>query len=141
MRIEGPRQVGKAGKKSKNDKNGASGARFTLESGPSTGGLSGTNAAQSINNIGTLLAAQEVDQRSDTVEKTVKRGNDMLDILDQMKLGILSGRVSPQNLQKLRRLSGEKPLLEGHEGLSKVMQSIELRAEVELAKLASRKMR
>lgn len=144
MRIEGLRQTNKAGKKKGSDKANSGGERFRVGPGAAAGGLSGTQGAQSISHIGALLAVQEVEANSDRsgpVTRQLQRGNEMLDRLDQLKLGLLSGRVSPQNLQKLRRLSSEKPMLEGHEGLSKVMQSIELRAEVELAKLAQKKLR
>lgn len=133
MRIDGPRNLAKTGKKSSQVKS-SGGARFVVGSSVQAAGLSG---AQSISNIGALLAAQEVDGVSGQTNQTVRRGHEMLDILDQVKIGLLAGRISPAKLNRLRRLVGENARQADGSRLRPIMQAIELRAEVELAKLAN----
>ncbi len=133
MRIDGPRNLTKANKKSSQVKS-SGGARFVVGGGMQAAGLSG---GQSISNIGALLAAQEVDGVSGQTSRTLKRGHEMLDILDQVKIGLLAGRISPAKLNRLRSLVGEKARQADGSQLRPIMQAIELRAEVELAKLAN----
>lgn len=140
MRIDGARGLNRTDKKTA-AKGRSSGGRFTIDSGGPVSGLSGTGGAQSISHIGTLLAVQEVDNQPSPQQRTLKRGHDMLDMLDNLKLGLLSGRVSPAHVQRLRQLSMERAVLDDQDSLQRTMQAIELRAEVELAKLAMQKRR
>lgn len=141
MRIEKPKDLARTRKKSSTGNVGASGEKFTLETSAPAAGLTGAQATSNISNIGALLSAQEVDGPKTQAEFAVKRGNDMLDMLDQLKVGLLSGRVAPKTLNKLRTLATNTYKLDDNKDLKKVLHSIELRAEVELAKLAQHKSR
>ena len=84
-----------------------------------------------------LLALQSVDTTAERRKKAVTRGKTMLDLLDAVKLGVLDGTLSPATLESLnaavaQRESTDDPALDG------IMAEIELRAEVELAKLQRR---
>lgn len=142
MRIDGPRDVGKSRKKAGSVKSAGSGAKFVIGGAPEASGLTGSGPA-SISNIGALLAVQEVDGADNAASRAagraIRRGNDMLDILDQLKVGFLAGRVSPGGLNQLRHLVADQAQLKNREGLGSVIQAIELRAEVELAKLSQKK--
>lgn len=139
MRIDGPKDVGKPSKTSAKGKSNATGQRFIVGGGDQSAGLSGTGGAGSINNIGALLASQVVDGPAAKREGAVRHGSDMLDVLDQLKVGLLSGRVSPQMINRLRTLVAEKGRFAVGGHLEGVLSQIELRAEVELAKLAKQK--
>ncbi len=139
MRIEGPKDLSKTGKKSSLNKSRSSGQKFVLGGAPGSQAVSSANAPQTISNIGALIAAQEVDGSTAQVDFAVKRGSDMLDMLDKLKIGLLSGRVAPHTLHRLKTLANEHQRLDGHDNLKKIIGSIELRAEVELAKLAQNK--
>ncbi len=139
MRISGPKDVAKTNKKSASSKGAGSGQRFVVGGVGQIGGLSGTNGAHAISNIAPLLATQEVDEKTMQLERAVKHGSNMLDQLDQLKIGLLSGRLSPQVIHRLRSIMAEKGQFEAQDGLKQVLSQIELRAEVELAKLAKQK--
>lgn len=59
----------------------------------------------------------------------------MLDLLDDVRDGLLAGHVSRDTLQRLVQLVGAKREDFVDPGLSSVMDEIDLRARVELAKL------
>ena len=119
------------------------GGMFRVSDPGATPGVISTPMTQSVDNINVLLAAQEQDSIQQNRRATVKRGRNMLDLLDQVKIGYLDGRVAPQTLRQLGALSRQSidqisnSEIDGP--LNHVMQSIELRAEVELAKMAKQK--
>lgn len=139
MRIEKPKDLARTKKKSPASQATSTGAKFTLGVPTPAATLTGAQATSNINNIGALLSAQEVDSSKTQAEVAVKRGTDMLDMLDQLKVGLLNGRVSPSTLNRLKTLATNPQKLDSHQDLKKVLNSIELRAEVELAKLAQQK--
>lgn len=141
MRIEKPKDLANIKKKSSTGQANSSHAAFSLGTPAPAAALTGAQASANINNIGALLSAQEVDNAQTQAQVAVKRGTDMLDMLDKLKVGLLSGRVAPSTLNKLRTLASNPHNFEGSENLKKVISSIELRAEVELAKLAQQKTR
>ena len=139
MRIANTKDLSKTSKKSKASKGNASGQKFRLSPLSASGGLSGASGVQSINHIGALLASQEVDEATVQQKSAVKHGNDMLQQLDQLKLSLLNGRLQPQTVQQLRHSLGQKRHFQVQEGLHSLLQQIELRAEVELAKLSKQR--
>lgn len=108
-------------------------ARTLQESGRSTVG-SGSGFA----GVDALLALQEVSDTSDEGEgrrQAQQHGEGLLDRLDELRLALLEGRV-PQSL--LRRISqglARRPQSGSNSKLEAVLDDIELRAAVELAKL------
>ncbi len=80
-----------------------------------------------------LLALQIVDDPLQQKRRSVQRGKSILDLLDGLKVAMLSGRVPKDTLQRIARSLRQRepsadPILEG------VIAEIELRAAVELAK-------
>lgn len=94
-----------------------------------TGGLTG------IASIDALLALQSVGSPLERKRKAVRRASHILDILDEVKVALLDGGVSPHALSRLvsairdERAETDEPALEG------VLNEIETRAAVEMAKL------
>jgi hypothetical protein len=83
--------------------------------------------------IEALLALQSVEDPLFTRKKAVRRGNALLDTLETIKADLLMGRVSEGRLNQLMALVGqarERNLPE----LDPILDDIELRARVELAK-------
>ncbi|MBH0236865.1 flagellar assembly protein FliX [Methylobrevis albus] len=103
-----------------------------------TGGAAATTAAAgtaSLAGLDALLALQALPAEKPNRQKTVRRGHDVLNVLDEMKLGLLGGPVGGEALERLATLVREgrseeldDPVLAG------LMADIELRAMVELAK-------
>lgn len=136
MRIEGAKRTSSVRKSGGATKSGSSSA-FSVSSDAGTqnsASASNTQASQDVGGLDALLALQAVEDPLLAKKKAVKRGRSLLDTLDDLKLDLLSGRVGEGRLQRLVKLLGEArqsvdPKLEA------VIEDIELRARVELAKL------
>ena len=81
-----------------------------------------------------LIALQAAEDPRDRKRKAVKRGFDLLDVLEGVKMDLLVGRVEPDRLERLVSMLGNK-VETGDDKLDALMTDIELRARVELAKL------
>jgi hypothetical protein len=80
-----------------------------------------------------LLALQAVDDPLQKRKKAVRRGQALLDTLDEVKADLLVGRVGEGKLNQLLSLIGQARE-QTQPGLDAVLDDIELRARVELAK-------
>jgi hypothetical protein len=83
--------------------------------------------------IAALLALQAVEDPLFARKKAIRRGNALLDTLETIKADLLLGRVSEGRLNQLMVLIGQARE-RGLAGLDHVLDDIELRARVELAK-------
>src|SRR4029077_17779417 len=85
--------------------------------------------------IDALLAMQGIEE--DPVERrkrAVQRGKTALDVLDDLKIGLLSGNFDASTVSRLRDAAANLKSSSGDPGLDSVLSEIELRVEVELAK-------
>jgi hypothetical protein len=85
--------------------------------------------------IDALLALQGIEE--DPVERrrrSVARGKGALDVLDDLKIGLLSGNLNSSTVSRLRDAAANLKSSSGDPGLDVVLSEIELRVEVELAK-------
>ena len=96
-------------------------------------GVSGTAAPVSVN---PLLAVQEVADATSDAAKSKAQGEALLDRLEDIRMGLLAGFVPKERLEDLLRLVRNRPANPAVEGLDEVLDAIELRARVELAKLS-----
>nr|WP_319382859.1 flagellar assembly protein FliX [uncultured Roseibium sp.] len=134
MRITGNKPVtGVQGKGAR--KKSPSGAH---EFKPDTGGevaqstqVAGGNAIQGMD---ALLALQEVDERAERRSKAARHGHSMLDSLEAVRADLLAGVVSEARLEVLVAQVADRKS-SGDERIDSVLDEIELRVKVELAKL------
>jgi hypothetical protein len=85
--------------------------------------------------IDALLALQGVeDDPAERRKRLVQRGRGALDVLDDLKIGLLSGNFDASTVNRLRAAAAELKSSSGDAGLDAVLAEIELRVEVELAK-------
>ena len=85
--------------------------------------------------IDALLALQGIED--DPIERrrrSVARGKGALDVLDDLKIGLLSGNLNASTVSRLRDAAANLKSSSGDPGLDAVLSEIELRVEVELAK-------
>ncbi len=99
-----------------------------------------TGAAVDTPSVGaadSLLAVQEVPDASHGRSKgLVKRyGDDVLDRLEEIRIGILSGSISKDKLSGLAQAMRQRRQKSDDPRLNEIIDEIELRAEVEIAKL------
>jgi hypothetical protein len=83
-----------------------------------------------------ILALQGEENPAEHRRRHAKRGRDILDALDALKAAILAGRIAPSDLRRVVSRLRQNIGPSGDPGLDQIMAEIELRAEVELAKLA-----
>ncbi|CAN7243065.1 flagellar assembly protein FliX [Phenylobacterium sp. LjRoot225] len=136
MKITGPNGTGSA-TGPKGTRAGASGG-FKLPGMDDAGAAAptgGVNRASSVMGVDALLALQDVGGPLERKRRAVRRASRILDVLDEVKLALLDGQLSAGQLDRLRRAVRaerdltEDPMLEG------LLDEIELRAAVEVAKL------
>ncbi len=84
--------------------------------------------------IDALLALQGVEDPTERRKRSVARGRGALDVLDDLKLGLLSGNFDSSTVTRLRTAAASLKESSGDPGLDAVLSEIELRVEVELAK-------
>lgn len=82
-----------------------------------------------------LLALQELPDALAGRAKARRRGEALLDHLDEVRLGLLTGRLPRAGLERLATLAAEGREQVDDPRLASILQDIELRAAVELAKL------
>jgi hypothetical protein len=81
-----------------------------------------------------LLALQAVEDPLFKKKKAVRRGKALLDVLEEMKADLLVGRIGEGRLNQLLALIGQARE-KSDPDLDALIDDIELRARVELAKL------
>jgi Class II flagellar assembly regulator len=85
-------------------------------------------------NIDALLAMQGIEDPTERRKRSVQRGRGALDVLDDLKIGLLSGNFNAATVSRLREAAANLKSSSGDPGLDSVLSEIELRVEVELAK-------
>ena len=85
-------------------------------------------------NIDALLAMQGIEDPVERRKRSVQRGKGALDVLDDLKIGLLSGNFDASTMSRLRDAAANLKTSSGDPGLDAVLSEIELRVEVELAK-------
>ncbi len=138
MKIDQPGQVRSSGAARRGDKTaGAKPGEFQrfLDQ---TGGPSGVSAGQSLGSVDALLAAQSVDTVDDQGRRqATQRGEDILDKLEEIRQALLGGSLSAAQVQSMAALVRAKRATIADPRLSEILDEIELRAEVEIAKLTA----
>ena len=101
----------------------------------STGEARTTIAPKATANIDALIAMQGIEEDpAERRRRSVARGKGALDVLDDLKLGLLSGNLDRSTVLRLRDAAANLKSSSGDPGLDAVLSEIELRVEVELAK-------
>lgn len=137
MKVNGTRGAPTAGAATGSRPSSASG--FSLQTGAAGAADSAAAAARTagvgaVGSMDALLALQEADGPLERKRRAVKRGGRILDVLEKIKLAMLDGLGGASALDGLARAVREERAQTGEEGLEDVLNEIETRAAVELAK-------
>ncbi|WP_337188440.1 flagellar assembly protein FliX [Phenylobacterium sp.] len=84
-----------------------------------------------------LLALQDVESAVERRRRSVNRAGRLLDELDGLKIALLGGELSKAQVERLARAVREQRAATDDPKLEAVLDEIETRAAVELAKLES----
>ncbi len=136
MRIQGPNSTALA--------NGAAPPRRAASSGFSVAEQGAANAParalslRTVGSIDALVALQGVGDVTERRRRAIARGRVALDALDDLKLKMLSGDLDQSTLLRLRAATADIREATGDGDLDRVMAEIELRLQVEIAKMTPR---
>jgi len=128
-------------KKVRKSKLGEGSFSDSLKEVGSSPGESGTPQVSGVAEVEGILAAQSSDVATDSrrhLQRLMAYGDDLLDRLEDIRLGILLGHFSKEKLTELAQRLRQKREQSSDRVLSDILAEIELRAEVEIAKYARR---
>jgi hypothetical protein len=116
----------------------SSASTFQLDAGDAAKPQTPVPTLRTVGGIDALVALQGYDDPVERRRRAVGKGRAALDVLDEIKLGLLAGSLDPSNLNRLRVAAEQLKDRSGEPGLDGVLSEIELRVEVELAKMSPR---
>jgi hypothetical protein len=134
MRIYGPNGTTLGSPAASPRRTSSSGFALPEDTG-STSESRALSAPKAATNIDALLAMQGVEDPAERRKRSVQRGKGALDVLDDLKIGLLSGNFNASTVSRLRDAAANLKSSSGDPGLDAVLCEIELRVEVELAKV------
>ena len=136
MRIQGP--AGTAALPTPTATRRAAAGAFAPKEAADSRAAAGPAALRTVGGIDALIALQGIEDPRERRRHAVKRGRLALDALDELKIGLLGGTLSPAALAKLRSAARYLKDGSGEAGLDGVLAEIELRVAVEIAKMTPR---
>ncbi|MEM8796746.1 MAG: flagellar assembly protein FliX [Pseudomonadota bacterium] len=119
------------------NKNKAGTGDGSFSVGDETGDAGASAQSLSVSNVqglDALLSLQDVEDATSAKRRTAARGFDLLDRLEELRTGLLGGRLSAAQVDQI----AHKIKLLGRTGdvrLDSILADIDMRARVELAKL------
>ena len=134
----GPGQAKRTGKTDKSSSSAfATHLAETFEAAEEAHAVESTHT---VGNIDALLAVQAADDSLEREQrrKLIQRGEDILDKLEEVRHGLLMGSIPKEKLITLAQLVRSRRDNVVDPRLAAILDEIELRAEVELAKLSPR---
>jgi hypothetical protein len=137
MKVTGPNGTGSAGGPRASRTTGAGGGFRLPDAGEANAAAptSGVTRTAGVMGVDALLALQEAGGPLERRRKAVRRASRILDVLDEIKLALLGGDLTLGQLDRLRRALQDERAFTEDPGLEGVLDEIELRAAVEMAKL------
>jgi hypothetical protein len=135
MEINGPRRIDSANVRRVSKGAGGASSAFSLADAGETRGAAVSSGPGPIGALDSILMLQGLDDSTDGRSKGVKHGEDLLDMLDQLRDGLLAGGVPRTTLNRLAAAVTRRHDQFNDPKLQSVLDEIELRAHVEIAKL------
>ncbi len=136
MEIKGPGRITTPGVSRKGKKGGANKSGFNeiLSSEESAAALppSGTSPLTAVNS---LLSLQEMPTSSEGKSKGLVRVEEMLGHLELIRHGLLAGQIPQRQLKDVAAIVSREKELSNDPALDEILNDVELRVKVELAKL------
>ena len=116
----------------------ATGEGFRIAGPEESAGLGQVGSAAGVHGvmgIEALLALQDVGTPTERRRRSVRRAGRILDVLDEIMVALLEGSLDSASLDRLRRALRDERSQTEDPALESVLDEIELRAAVEMAKL------
>jgi hypothetical protein len=135
-KIEGPGSIRSTQTVKRTSKtSGTSGTNFAkhLDETDETSAMQGVSGTSPVSGI---LGIQEVDDALAHASRGKMRAQDILDRLEDLRIEILTGAISREKLTQLTRVVSARRAQVTDPRLGEILDEIDLRAQVELAKYA-----
>jgi hypothetical protein len=113
------------------------GGGFSIPSAAAGAAAAPTAAASGpagVSDVSALMALQGVEDVTERRRRAIRRGGGLLDRLEELKLALLQGEAGEAALDRLSRTLREERPIDADAGLNGLLDQIDLRAAVELAK-------
>lgn len=137
MKVEGPNKTRGTGASSKKGKVSSSDGSFSgmLDGGPKD--VSGAGAAQSIAHLDALLAVQGAEDPTERAKrKRMKdRASSILDSLERIRMRLLTGELTVGDVIHIADVVASHREQISDPALTALLDEIDLRAQVEIAKM------
>jgi hypothetical protein len=137
MKISGTRPIDSAPVRRVARREESAGAPFRLDDAASAAKVAGVSQPAPVAAVDALLTLQGVSEAGEGRKRAVKRADRMLDLLDDIRIGLLEGLIPRGKLESLLHVVQLRRDDVGDPRLSGVLDEVELRARVELAKYGS----
>lgn len=135
MRITGPKRSSQVSTKAKTGGSAAASGSFSVSESGGANAAASAGSVRSLTAVDALISIQEVPDATARRAKAIARAENILEMLEEIKIALLSGALPRSRVTKLTRLVEEARGVEADADLSGVLDEIDLRARVELAKL------
>jgi hypothetical protein len=93
------------------------------------------SAPAMVSTVDNLFLLQEVGDQAGGRKRAVQRGSSLLDRLDDIRIGLLTGSLPRGQLENLRQMAKDQLDQVDDPQLAAILSDIDLRVAVELAKL------
>jgi hypothetical protein len=136
-KVEGPGGVRNSSPVKRTGKTGAAGSTTFakhMEDEESIAPVSGVSTLGAVGGVGAILGVQEVGDATERAAKGRKRANMLLDQLDDLRIALINGVLSKEQLLRLSAMVQHEKVQIDDPRLSQILDDIDLRARVELAK-------
>tara|TARA_R100000005_G_scaffold96537_1_gene84312 strand:- start:4750 stop:5175 length:426 start_codon:yes stop_codon:yes gene_type:complete len=138
MKVGGPGRTGATSGSKSGKSAGKSGAKFTLENdaveSAASGGVASSSPISSIEALVTLQGIDGDEQPRRGNRDAAQKGEELLEKLETIRGGLLSGGLTVDNLKELQNTLSGYAAEADDPRLREIVREIEVRAAVELAK-------
>ena len=139
MKINGSSPIGPSGSSRSTARASSGGFRLPQAQAAETSGTTARALGPTgIGSIDALLALQAVGGPLERRRRALRRADKILDVLDEVKISLLEGEVPASALGNLVKAVQQTRDSTDDPGLESVLNEIETRAAVEIAKLETR---
>lgn len=135
MEIRGTRRIESSSLRRAGRASAGDGKSFAAQDIQETRTAAGLTGAGPIAAVDTILALQGIEDSTDERKRGVTHGEELLTLLDEIRDGLLAGGIPKLTLNRLAAAAAKRREGFADPKLQTVLEEIELRARVELAKL------
>lgn len=136
MKVTGPNTTTSVSASKRKGASRAGGETFSVAEQAQAAAAVATTSASSVQSVDAILALQSVGDFTEARKRATTRATSLLDVLDELKLALLEGGIPKQKLEALMQLLQTKRDDTQDARLEAVLDEVETRAAVELAKLS-----